>query len=87
MLHGSECDTGRGCECEDGGMMDEDCSLRPGATDFSIAAIMARQDRPGRVKKPRREEDAGSLGKRPEQTINKYTVGPTLAACFNLVAL
>uniref|UniRef100_A0A1B6LVD6 T-box domain-containing protein n=1 Tax=Graphocephala atropunctata TaxID=36148 RepID=A0A1B6LVD6_9HEMI len=45
-------------------MMDEDCSLRPGATDFSIAAIMARQDRPQRPKKSgKREEDAaGSDG-------------------------
>ncbi|XP_046675628.1 T-box transcription factor TBX20-like isoform X2 [Homalodisca vitripennis] len=45
-------------------MMDEDCSLRPGATDFSIAAIMARQDLPQRPKKSgKREEDAaGSDG-------------------------
>lgn len=48
-----------GAECDDGRMMEEDCSLRPGATDFSIAAIMAR---PGRRRNSKREEDASSPG-------------------------
>lgn len=49
----------RGRECGDGRMMEEDCSLRPGATDFSIDAIMAR---PGRRRNCKREEDASSPG-------------------------
>lgn len=48
-----------GAECGDGRMMEEDCSLRPGATDFSIDAIMAR---PGRRRNSKREEDASSPG-------------------------
>ncbi|XP_014253374.1 T-box transcription factor TBX20-like [Cimex lectularius] len=35
--------------------MDDNCSLRPCATDFSIAAIMARRDRRNR---PKKEEDS-----------------------------
>lgn len=40
--------------------MDEQCSLRPCATDFSIAAIMARRDRRQRAKHDA-SADAGAL--------------------------
>lgn len=43
-------------------MMEEECSRCPGATDFSIAAIMARQDRPQPAKKHSRREDDASSG-------------------------
>uniref|UniRef100_A0A1B6CDH3 T-box domain-containing protein n=1 Tax=Clastoptera arizonana TaxID=38151 RepID=A0A1B6CDH3_9HEMI len=41
-------------------MMDDNCSLRPCATDFSIAAIMARHDRPRRPRVKKEEEDSAA---------------------------
>lgn len=44
--------------------MDDNCSLRPCATDFSIAAIMARHDRPRRHRANKKEDDDSASGKR-----------------------
>jgi len=43
--------------------MDENCTLRPCATDFSIAAIMARHDRRARTKQQDSADTLSPLGR------------------------